>query len=267
LDGWLSTTCTRQVKSIQLVVDITIEAGRSLLLDRLRLTADPNKIQPQLVEPLIFIDTHLYSRYHSHERLCTLDRTKQQNPTAMDALLASAGPIPEKSHNKPKPRRALPHQKVNRGAGKDSIDSSLHSILPQTRLAPSLHSHLKDVQPSNQLSKIKDKKLRAKLASEQVSQKRARGEREDVQTYLNNPAVTSYSHAFGDELDDDDTTPGEPMDTGIEVDEEIGEKTWRVSQDEIADAVGISARTKKFDLKLETIGDGGYSIDYTRNGR
>ncbi|KAJ9116427.1 hypothetical protein QFC22_004869 [Naganishia vaughanmartiniae] len=189
----------------------------------------------------------------------------------MDALLANAGPIPEKHSNKPKPRRALAHQKVNRGNAKDSIDSSLHSILPQTRLAPSLHSHLTNIQPSKELGKIKDKKLRAKLASEQVSQKRARGERDDVQTYLNNPAVHSYSHnnAFGDDDDEDDESDvtGEPMDTGIEVDETAGEKTWRVSQDEIAHAVGISARTKKFDLKLETIGDGGYSVDYTRNGR
>ncbi|KAJ9099239.1 hypothetical protein QFC21_004119 [Naganishia friedmannii] len=185
----------------------------------------------------------------------------------MDALLSASGPLPEKSH-KPKPRRALLHQKVNRGSGKDSIDSSLHSILPQTRLPSSLHSHLTDIHPSTNLSKIKDKKLRAKLASEQVSQKRARGERDDVQTYLNNPAVTSYSHAFGDDEDaeavEDD---GEPMDTGIEVDETAGERTWRVSQDEIAGAVGVSARAKKFDLRLETVGDGGYSIDYTRNGR
>ncbi|KAJ9100936.1 hypothetical protein QFC19_005332 [Naganishia cerealis] len=187
----------------------------------------------------------------------------------MDALLEKAGPIPARPHN-PKAggsrRKALPHQKVARGSNKPAIDSSLHSILPQTRLAPSLHSHLTDVQPSKELGKIKDKKLRAKLASEQVSQKRARGEREDVQTYLNNPAVVSYSHAFGDEEEDGDSA-GEPMDTGIEVDEDMGERTWRVSQQEIADAVGISARGKKFDLKLETIGDGGYSVDYTSNGR
>jgi U3 small nucleolar RNA-associated protein 7 len=182
----------------------------------------------------------------------------------MDALLAKAGPMPDKKHAKP--RKALPHQRVNRGKDKAAIDSSLHSILPQTRLAPSLHSHLDDIQPSKDLVKIKDKKLRAKLASEQVAQKRARGEREDVQTYLNNPVVTSYSHAFGDESDDEDAA-GEPMDTGIEVDEERGERTWRVSQDEIAHSVGIDARGKKFDLKLDTVGGGGYSVDYTRNGR
>lgn len=182
----------------------------------------------------------------------------------MDALLAKAGPMPDKKHTKP--RKSLPHQKVNRGKDKPAIDSSLHSILPQTRLAPSLHSHLDDVQPSKELGKIKDKKLRAKLASEQVAQKRARGEREDVQTYLNNPVVTSYSHAFGDESEEEDEA-GEPMDTGIEVDEERGERTWRVSQDEIAQSVGIDASGKKFDLKLETVGGGGYSVDYTRNGR
>ena len=186
----------------------------------------------------------------------------------MDALIEKAGPMSDKKHGSKagsSRRKALPHQKVARGSDKTAIDSSLHSILPQTRLAPSLHSHLADVQPSKELGKIKDKKLRAKLASEQVAQKRARGEREDVQTYLNNPVVASYSHAFGDEDEAEDAS--EPMDTGIEVDEETGERTWKVSQDEIAESVGISARGKKFDLKLETVGGGGYSVDYTRNGR
>lgn len=181
----------------------------------------------------------------------------------MDALLAKAGPMSDKKHARQ--RKPLPHQRVNRGKDKPAIDASLHSILPQTRLAPSLHSHLEDIQPSKSLAKIKDKKLRAKLASEQVAQKRAAGEREDVQAFLNNPVVASYSHAFGSEDEDEDT--GEPMDTGIEVDEERGERTWRVSQDEIAQSVGVEARGKKFDLKLETIGGGGYSVDYTRNGR
>jgi U3 small nucleolar RNA-associated protein 7 len=196
----------------------------------------------------------------------------------MDALLASAGPLPAKP-TKPstttggKRRRALPHQTVTRGQGKDTIDSSLHSILPQTRLPASLHSHLsaadEKVKPDPALARIKDKKLRAKLASEQVAVNRAKGERDDVQLYLNNPNVGSYSHhSFGDDAQED--TADEPMDTGLEVDVKAGERTWRVSQDEIRDAVGLQAAGKKFDLVLDTVagaGAGGYSIDYTRNGR
>ena len=164
----------------------------------------------------------------------------------MDSLLASAGPIEASSStSKPKFRKPLPHQTVNRGKSKPAIDPSLHSILPTTRLSSSLQSTHQDVKPSIHLNKIGDKKLRAKLASQQVAQKRSNIERDQVQEYLNNT--------------------GE--DGGIEVDLEAGERTWRVGQDEIVEAVGAGSAGKKFDLKLETVGGGGYRIDYTRNGR
>lgn len=162
----------------------------------------------------------------------------------MDSLLASAGPI-EASSSKPKLRKPLPHQTVSRGKSKPAIDPSLHSILPTTRLSSSLQSAHQDVKPSPHLNKIGDKKLRAKLAGQQVAQKRNNIERDQVQEYLNNT--------------------GE--DGGIEVDLEVGERTWRVTQDEIVEAVGQGSMGKKFDLKLETVGGGGYRIDYTRNGR
>lgn len=170
----------------------------------------------------------------------------------MDSLLASAGPM-EASSSKPqhhKRRKALPHQTVNRGKNKDAIDPSLHSVLASTRLSSSLHSTHQDIKPTADLKRIGDKKLRAKLASEQVANKRNKLEREQVQEYLNNTS----------------------QDGGIEVDLETGEKTWRVSQADIVDAVGQSSASKKFDLKLpvpsgSSGGGTGYRLDYTRNGR
>jgi U3 small nucleolar RNA-associated protein 7 len=108
----------------------------------------------------------------------------------MDSLLASAGPIEaSSSSSKPKFRKPLPHQTVNRGKSKPAIDPSLHSILSNTRLSSSLQSAHQDVKPSIHLNKIGDKKLRAKLAGQQVAQKRSNIEREQVQEYLNNTGL------------------------------------------------------------------------------
>lgn len=165
----------------------------------------------------------------------------------MDSLLASAGPIEASGSTSrtSKPRKPLPHQTVSRGPSKASIDPSLHSILPSTRLSSSLQSSHTDIKPSPHLQKIGDKKLRAKLANQSIAAKRSEIEREQVQEYLNNT--------------------GE--DGGIEVDLEAGERTWRVSQKEIVEAVGQGSGGKKFDLKLDVPGGGGYRVDYTRNGR
>jgi U3 small nucleolar RNA-associated protein 7 len=159
----------------------------------------------------------------------------------MDALLASDTPIASSSK---RVRPGLPHQKVRRGKEKEAIDASLHSILPATRLAPSLHSSHTDVKPSKSLGRIADKKLRSRLAGQQIAAKRAALERQDVQDYLNT----------GDQ-------------GGIEVDLEEGERTWRVGQDEVKDEIAVGSKGKRFDLKLENIGGGGYRVDYTRNGR
>jgi len=90
---------------------------------------------------------------------------------------------------------------------------------------------------------IKDKKLRAKVQRNDVNNKRAKQEREEVDQWLN--AGTQAG--------------------GIEVDEDAGERTWRVRQDVIACEVGVAAGGKKFDLKFENLGE--YMVDYTRNGR
>ncbi len=161
----------------------------------------------------------------------------------MDALLASDAPIGHRAsaHRRRPPR---PHNTVDRGSSKPAIDPSLHSILPSTRLAPSLHSTHEVKPDAAALARVGDKKLRAKLASQQVARKRAALDRADVQEYLNT----------GDA-------------GGIEVEEDEGERTWRVGQDEVVEAVAEGSRGKRFDLKLENIGGGGYAVDYTRNGR
>ena len=95
------------------------------------------------------------------------------------------------------------------------------------------------------MSKIKDKKLRAKVSRVDVSNQRARKDREEVNEWLNEPLGGSAG--------------------GIVVDGDAGEKTWRVRQEEIGQAVGVAGKGKKWDLKFDGMGE--YMVDYTRNGR
>ncbi len=162
----------------------------------------------------------------------------------MDNLLAAAGPIQTKHKY-----RRQPHKTIQRGS--EQIDPSLHSILPNTRTPSAFHasnlasgSSSTPVRPDHSVSKIPDKKLRAKVAKQDVTAKRARIEREDVNEWLNAPVA-----GLG----------------GIEVDEDLGERSWRIKQDEIVKEVGVASGSKKFDLKMQ--GMGSYKIDYTRNGR
>lgn len=78
-----------------------------------------------------------------------------------------------------------------------------------------------------------------------MNSKRARLEREDVDEWLNKPIGSGAG--------------------GIEVDDEGGERTWRVGQEEIVKEVGVSGGAKRFDLKMESMGN--YRVSYTRNGR
>lgn len=202
----------------------------------------------------------------------------------MDALLAAAGAMPDASSSKRRRtnpnhqvrkssiRPALPHQSVDRGKDQEAIDPSLHSILPSTRLASSLHdTHHQGLKPSASLAKIADKKLRAKLASQQMAHKRAVADRQDVQEYI----TSAYVGRDDDETDEEDEEAEDAgaerqqrwQGTGIQVDDSAGEKTWRITQDQVVEAVDLSSRSKKFDLKMENIGGGGYRFDYTRNGR
>jgi len=104
---------------------------------------------------------------------------------------------------------------------------------------------VEEIKPDTSILKIRDKKLRAKVIREDVAAKRAKEAREDVNEWLNE----AVSGGQG----------------GIEVDEEEGERTWRVGQEEIVREVGVASGRKKFDLKFEGMGE--YMVDYTRNGR
>ncbi|ORX39620.1 WD40-repeat-containing domain protein [Kockovaella imperatae] len=174
----------------------------------------------------------------------------------MDALIAAAGPLKAGKgaphHGRRKPLTS--HKTVDRGSEKESIDPSTLSILGSTRLPHAFHdtphasgsgTSSSTLRPDPSVSKIKDKKLRAKVARTDVATQRANRERNDVNEWLNAP----LGGAAG----------------GIEVDHEAGERTWRIGQGEIESAVGLSSRGKKFDLKFDGLGE--YVVDYTRNGR
>lgn len=168
----------------------------------------------------------------------------------MDALIASAGPIHRPKAGPSKPRKVAPHKTIDRGPNKEAIDLSTHSILPSTRLPSSFHRNAlpgaeEPIRPEKNISKIKDKKLRAKVGRNDINTKQAKQDRAEVNEWLNH----ATSGGAGE----------------IEVDEDIGEKTWRVGQEEIKREVGVASSKKKFDLRLEDMGD--YFVDYSRNGR
>ncbi|OWZ53518.1 U3 small nucleolar RNA-associated protein 7, partial [Cryptococcus neoformans CHC193] len=174
----------------------------------------------------------------------------------MDALLTAAGPLPQRKGRPGKVHQRTPHptshKTVARGDSKGNIDPSTQSILSSTRLPHSFHhsnlatgSSSAPIRPDGTLGRIGDKKLRAKIALQDVGNKRAKVERDDVNEWINK--------AIGGERG------------GIEVEEDLGEKTWRVKQEEIVKEVAMNVRGKKFDLKMEDMGN--YKVDYTRNGR
>lgn len=173
----------------------------------------------------------------------------------MDALIASAGPVGRPQKRKrpfEKKKGSEAHKTIDRGPDKEAIDASLNSILTTTRVPSSFHSRNlatgsgdKPLRPDASVGKIGDKKLRAKVAREDVASKRAKAEAIDVNEWLNAPQSGGQG--------------------GIEVDDDLGERTWRVDQDEIVREVGTSSAAKRFDLKMENMGP--YKVDYTRNGR
>ncbi|EIW70250.1 U3 small nucleolar RNA-associated protein 7 [Tremella mesenterica] len=194
----------------------------------------------------------------------------------MDRLISSSLPSSSKSSHK------QAHQKRSNN---HEVDASLHSILPRTQLPSSLHLSLDSDPPptassnpqrsanassrsnitdhSHQsrkesvkkatpnaavpphIARIPDKKLRARVYKQDLSAKVARKERQEVDEWINAPLAGGAG--------------------GIEVDEEEGERTWRVGQGEIVQEVGVQSGRKRWDLKLEGMGE--YKVDYTRNGR
>ncbi|KAL1407425.1 putative U3 small nucleolar RNA-associated protein 7 [Vanrija albida] len=172
----------------------------------------------------------------------------------MDALLAAAGPLRgDKRKRDYRDRNSKPqaHKTVQRG-DKEAVDPSTASILRTTRTPSSFHSRnlasgkgKAPIKPEASVHRIQDKKVRAKVARQDVAAKQAAVERADVNEWINAPLSGGQG--------------------GIDVDYEAGERTWKVSQDAIVDEVGIASSSKRFDLRFDDWGS--YKVDYTRNGR
>lgn len=175
-------------------------------------------------------------------------------PSAFDSLISSAGPLnPSKKRristnprSKTAPHKTVPYK------DDEKIDPSLYSILGNTTTPSAFTpSNLASgsaepaIQANKIVARIGDKKLRARVARTDISNKRAQKERADVNEWLNAPMAGGLG--------------------GIEVDEDQGERTWRVGQEEIVREVGVASGSKRFDLKFENMGS--YKVDYTRNGR
>lgn len=161
-----------------------------------------------------------------------------------------------------KPSRSTSGSKPSKSNGEkksfhsqEALDKHLDSISSSTSLPRSLArsapSTLNDAPLPKSVSSIKDKKLKSKLTHQHLSQKRAAESARLANEYLNTSA------------------PGE--DAGmIETEGEL-ERTFKVTQSQIKDSVGIDTATKGFELKLDGgkqgVGLGPYRCDYTRNGR
>ncbi|CAO1635417.1 unnamed protein product [Parajaminaea phylloscopi] len=140
--------------------------------------------------------------------------------------------------------------------GRDSDQATTHqvdSIRKATRLPTALQQSapLQGARPPKSLSGVADKKLRANLGREVLSQRRARDHAAQADQFLHQGA------------------PGEEAGL-IETEGEL-ERTARLTQREIKDAIGVEAATKSFSLDLSGgrggVGLGPYRSSYTPNGR
>ncbi|SPO34728.1 related to UTP7 - nucleolar protein, component of the small subunit processome [Pseudozyma flocculosa] len=137
----------------------------------------------------------------------------------------------------------------------EALDKQSNSIgrstaTPKT-LALANPTSLKDAKAPKKFDQIRDKKLRAQMAKQHLSQKRA------VESAK---LANEYLHA---------SAPGEGAGM-IETEGDL-ERTHRVTQREIKESVGIETARKAFELRLDGgkngTGLGPYRCDYTRNGR
>ena len=136
---------------------------------------------------------------------------------------------------------------------KSGPDHRLDSIRPHTRLPVALQqaAPLQGTRPPKSLAKVQDKKLRANLSRQVLSQRRAE------------------EHAFQADQFLHQGAPGEEAGL-IETEGEL-ERTAKLTQRDIKDAVGVDAATRAFSLDLSGgrggVGLGPYRSSYTPNGR
>lgn len=137
--------------------------------------------------------------------------------------------------------------------GSSSNVHQVDSVRKATRLPTALQqaAPLHGARPPKSISGIADKKLRANLSREVLSQRRARDHATQAEQFLHQGAV-------GEEA-------------GLIETEGDLERTARLTQREIQEAVGIEAAFKSFSLDLSGgrggVGLGPYRSSYTPNGR
>ena len=146
---------------------------------------------------------------------------------------SKAGSSAEGSGNKKsrKPKRAGP-----------SEDPTARTVLAHTQVPKSLRTtEREESRNGKSYGHVGDRRLRAHLAQQSSHAVRAKGLVEDLQDMV------------VDEGDSGGIVAEDPL-----------ERTWRVSQDEIAKAVGGDAASGRREWKLD---GGSYRMRYTRNGR
>lgn len=157
----------------------------------------------------------------------------------MDSLFAKADALRPVS----KRRKTDKHDKGNKPSSSKRVDAendkTANSVAKHTDLPPSLRPTSPPPENAKKYSHIANKKLRAQLTRQSASSARAKALVKDAELLLTEDAGM------------------------IEVEGEL-EKTWRVTQNEVAQAAGQEAARGRQEWKL----DGGpYRSRYTRNGR
>lgn len=161
----------------------------------------------------------------------------------------------EAGPSKPNRNSGKPNKEKKPYHSQTALDKQANSISSATSLPRSIASStpvsLRDAKLPTAVTSVKDKKLKSKLAHQHLSAKRAAESARLANEYLNTSAPSE----------------GAGM---IETEGEL-ERSFKVTQQQIRDNVGIDTATKSFELKLDGgkqgVGLGPYRCDYTRNGR
>ena len=168
----------------------------------------------------------------------------------MDALIAKADAIAPPSRKRKAGAKAGPSSqpdtgdksKKSRKGKSDAEDATARTVVAHTQIPKSLRATDKETERKGRnYGHVPNRRLRAHLTHQSTQAERAKGLVEDLQ-----------------ELVVDDGVAG-----GLQTEDPL-ERTWRVSQDEIARSVGAEAAAGRREWKLD---GGSYRMRYTRNGR
>lgn len=174
-------------------------------------------------------------RFHSLPRTYT--------PTDMDALVAKADAIKPMGQKRARRASSSRDPSSSKKPSTAAADKTAQTVVAHTRIPASLRAKGKEVDRTGRAySHVTDKRLRAHLASQSLQNVRAKGLIDDLQDLL---------------------VPDEQDNAGLRVEHEL-ERTWRVGQEDIVQAVGGQAASGRREWKLD---GGSYRARYTRNGR